>query len=201
MAVPAMTESDVDSLARDIGARINDELPGILKRLLTEQDLSSGPLQFECSLLSGLSNRQHTVRLASVDITDAATPIGTPGFQSPVAGAENDPDGVSTGAEIATQRNFRPRAAPLPVSDHERAPKRRAVDSPHTGRAQPGTHVQADVARRLGGDISVIPQRKKRLPDNPNLQPSSLDKFIGGVSRMIHPSHRVISVQHGDNSF
>lgn len=166
-----MTDSDVQSLARDIGARITEELPDILRRLLTEQDLSSGgPLQFECSLLSGQQDRQHTVRLASVDISKAATNV------------------QSSLPDAARRRSVRQRdAGPRP---EDRALKRRATGGLRVGRADATGDSEPqspdNVIRRLKSDIRVFPQRKKRVPENPHLQPSSLDKLINGIWESIY---------------
>ncbi|CAK1355292.1 SET domain-containing protein [Cercospora beticola] len=189
MATP-MTEADVDSLTRDISARIVEELPSVIRRLLTEQDLSSGPLQFQCSLLSGhsgASRRQHTVRVASVDITDVATPTAsTPsGFQSPVVATDTHTDSPGLCDNTTNGRTFRPRTTDLSPSGDEREPKRRATGGLRVGRSDStgadASESQGAVARRLDSDARVFPQRKKRLPENPILQPSSLDKFIFGV--------------------
>ena len=177
MAIPSMTDSDVQSLARDIGARIAEELPDIIRRLLTEQDLSSGPLQFECSLLSGQQDRQHTIRLASVDITEAATPAGTPrSVHSPLL----DHDHVQGAIEATRRRSVRQRDPGV-----ERASKRRATGGLRVGTSDAtsdsGPQSPNNVIRRLKSDIRVFPQRKKRLPENPHLQPSSLDKLVNGI--------------------
>lgn len=175
-----MTDSDVQSLARDIGARITEELPNILRQLLTEQNLSSGPLQFECSLLSGQQDQQHTVRLAAVDITDI-TDVGTPSTTAAT---------TTTTLSRSGSRNAGPRDAATLNEGADRASKRRATCDLRIGQGEGESGPQlpdssspsSAVIRRLESDVRIFPQRKKRLlPENPNLQPSSLDKLIHGI--------------------
>lgn len=193
--------SDVETLARNIGLRINDELPRILRQLLAEQHLANGPLQFECNLLTGSrgpDNNAQSVRIASVDLTDVGSPsdFGTPMHM------DDDVDEDDSHATLNRQsapgspaRQFRPRLSAAPaLSDDERPNKRRATGGLRVGSSGPSDASQrtsSALTRRLESDNRVFPQRKKRLPDNPNLQPSSLDKFIGGVWESIFSGVRL----------
>ncbi|KAF7191249.1 SET domain-containing protein [Pseudocercospora fuligena] len=196
--------SDFDALARDLSSRISEELPSILRQLLTDHEFGGGPLQLECSLLSGqpgFANRP--LKIASLDISDVATP---PNIQSPHLQDETNEPVQPLSVQALTRqsapgspaRQFRPR---LPAStsisdDDERPAKRRATGGLRIGRpGSSGEHIHdpsTAVSRRLESEnVRVFPQRKKRLPDNPNLQPSSLDKFIGGVWESIFSGVRL----------
>ncbi|KXS94450.1 hypothetical protein AC579_2987 [Pseudocercospora musae] len=205
--------SDFDALARDLSSRISEELPAILRQLLAHHQLGPGPLHLECSLLSRRPGCADTpLKIASLDISDLATP---PSIQSPLLLHHTNPPAQPLSDQALTRqsppaspaRQFRPR---LPVSaaiddgdgdgdgddDDERPAKRRATGGLRIGRpASSGEHAphpSTAVSRRLESEnVRVFPQRKKRLPDNPNLQPSSLDKFIGGVWESIFSGVRL----------
>jgi len=75
--------------------------------------------------------------------------------------------------------------------DHRPA-KRRATGALTIGRKQrQDSEVTEPISRRMGSDTRVFPQRKKRPPDNPSFQPSSLGKFITGVWENIYSSVRM----------
>lgn len=195
MATPAVASPDhVDMLAREFGTRINEELPKIIRQLLAEQmDYDGGQLHLECNLLSDLTGsgvRPHSVKVASVDLTGVATPAAF----SPLTNGDGNIGGLHENRSPLSsehnefdfpQRTFRPRIPVQPPSDEDSRPvKRRATGGLRVGRPGSGdspTNSSTAVTRRLDSEVRVFPQRKKKLPDNPNLQPSTLDKFIGGV--------------------
>ena len=204
MAVPLSSPPDVDTLARDIGLRINEELPRILRQLLDDQiDLAGGELHLECSLQTGQTlpgNSRHTVKVATVDIANVArTPsdIQTPNGDDVVGFRPDSSQQTpwSNGDAGSPARNFRPRRPGNLYSDEFEDPrpaKRRATGGLRIGGAGSGAEDASNaVTRRLESDNRVFPQRKKRLPDNPKLQPSTLDKFIGGVWESIYSSVRM----------
>lgn len=184
MAIPG-SPPDPDLLARDIGSRINEELPQILRRLLEsgQLDWTSAQLHFECSLLSsncGTGDKTRAFKIASVEL---GTVIGTSsGLQTPAADLEGPPGPAGTNVIASSARTFRPRLPASSTSDDETRPaKRRATGGLRIGSADQQSDVNNTITRRLESDARVFPQRKKRSPDNPNLQPSTLEKFIGGV--------------------
>ncbi|CAK4033844.1 SET domain-containing [Lecanosticta acicola] len=201
--MPLPSLPDVDSLARDLGLRINEELPGILRQLFDNRvDLADGQLHLECSLQSGQSlpgNNRHTVKVATIDI---ATAVGTPSDdQTPGGGEEiagfrpdNSRPSPSKGENGSPGRTFRPRRTTTSYSDDlddSRPAKRRATGGLRIGGAGTADDAANAVTRRLESDNRVFPQRKKKLPDNPNLQPSTLDKFICGVWESIYSGIRM----------
>jgi hypothetical protein len=190
---------DVETLARDIGQRISSQLPQILRQLLAEQnDFGSGQLQLECNLLNGQSGtgtRHQTLKLASFDITEAvncATPsadyAATPANDTPplntFAGAANDHLETPEDSPVTPQegsgsnspvRTFRPRSTSTPYAEDDSRPaKRRATGGLRIGGADQPREEYGTVTRRLESDGRVFPQRKKRLPENPHLQPSTV---------------------------
>jgi hypothetical protein len=190
----------LDTLARDLSVKINAELPRILKQLLAEQKLYGEPLQLECTLTrpqQGPGTSAQSLKIASLDITDVVTPSTS---QTPIS--ENNLDVVpSVSAPTSpTSRSFRPRPPPPEQSDDEPPAKRRAIGGLRIGSSVSVADVAPSssstaVIRRLESDIRVFPQRKKRLPDNPKLLPSSLDKFIGGVWESIFSGVRLDPVE------
>ncbi|KAF2173133.1 hypothetical protein M409DRAFT_17080 [Zasmidium cellare ATCC 36951] len=192
----AASPPDLDLLARDIGSRINEELPNILRQLLNngQVDWAAGQLHFECSLLSGnvrAGKRSQAFKVASVEL---ATDIGTPpGLPTPTADPERhrlqDPQPQppsqipsETSTVAWSPRTFRARLPAPSISDDESRPaKRRATGGLRIGNGDQQPDANNSITRRLESDGRVFPQRKKRSPDNPNLQPSTLEKFIGGV--------------------
>ncbi|KAK4638537.1 SET domain-containing protein [Fulvia fulva] len=200
MTMPDL-DSDVEALARDIGLRINEELPRILRQLLNERPgVDGGQFHFECSLSSGhaaFGDRPQAVRLASVDIpADVGTPItyhspreNSDSIQQISARQSYTPTGCS--APGSPDRPSRPRLpAPSTPDDDPRPAKRRAVGGLRIGRNSPPLGSNA-MTRSLESDARVFPQRKKRLSENPALQPSSLDKFIGGIWESIFSGVRM----------
>jgi hypothetical protein len=178
MAVPF----DVDSLARDIGQRISSQLPHILRRLLAEHnDFGSGQLNLE--FLDGQSGpdvRPRALKLASIDIADVVS-CATPSANEDHPGTPTDDlfatpnEGSGTSSPV---RTFRPRSSTAPYADDDSRPaKRRATGGLRIGSgAEQSSERQIAVTRRLESDGRVFPQRKKRLPDNPQLQPSTVSK-------------------------
>ncbi|EME49030.1 hypothetical protein DOTSEDRAFT_67914 [Dothistroma septosporum NZE10] len=199
----ANLDSDVEALARDIGLRINQELPRILRQLLNEQATADGgPLRLECSLLtgqSGLGDRAQAFRVASIEIPADVGTARTHGYPHEVGDSVRQTPASSLNERRAPgspKRAFRPRLPAPSLSGNESRPaKRRAVGGLRIGRCDSPAGFPVDgssaVTRRLESDARVFPQRKKRLPENPNFQPSSLDKFIGGIWESIFSGVRM----------
>ncbi|EGP91172.1 uncharacterized protein MYCGRDRAFT_89242 [Zymoseptoria tritici IPO323] len=210
---------DVDVLARDIGQRIASQLPSILRQLLAEHNdfSTSGDLQLECNLLNGQLGsaiRPQTLKLASINIAEVvncATPSangdhsGTPVDDTLPSTTSDRPPSAQAGASAESPgtplessganspaRSLRPRSTSTPHADEDTRPaKRRATGGLRIGGADQPREQYGAVTRRLESDSRVFPQRKKRLPDNPHLQPSTLDKFINGIWENIYSGSKL----------
>ncbi|KAK4554901.1 hypothetical protein LTR86_008049 [Recurvomyces mirabilis] len=197
--------AELKRLASELAARVGDQLPAVILQLLKDGvDLTSEPLQLDCSLrrlndaLQGPSNQIY--RLASVGLEET-TSRGSPVVASNVHSTLNSP--------IAGYSPIRNRASPLlqrspdellegattglatptasPIGQDNRVAKARKAN---TGLRVSTSSFDEDgiVTRHSSNERSVSLPRKKRLPDNPALQPSTLDKYIGGVWDSIYSS-------------
>lgn len=177
---------DVDRLARDIAVSI--------QQLLNQGTSSNETLQLECSLVS---NRPGAERLKVVSI-DVATsvpqdPVGGVG-SLPLLSNQNRPHESSS--PVDDVRTSRSRALSSRDDDNARPTKRRAIGGLRVGTSTLSVATQLNaVSRRLESDARVFPQRKKRLPETPSLQPSTFQKFINGIWDSIFSGNRLDLVE------
>ncbi|KAK5107478.1 hypothetical protein LTR62_001096 [Meristemomyces frigidus] len=179
--------AELERIASDIAARLGDQLPGaILQLLKSGVDLAGEPLQLDCSVRRidhaspGVADQAYP--LASVGLGETvsriSSPAGTPGILYGVASPVKSPNSalinrrssnrveeVSSGLATPTTS---PRSQDLRSSKVRKANNSLRISTPN----------RAD-GRLAQRDVSL--PRKKRMPDNPALQPSTLDKYIGGV--------------------
>lgn len=186
--------TNLESLAQDIATRVGEQLPqAILELLRSGIDISNEPLQLECSLatLQGRNVAQsQRLRVASLELggrTEPRTPVSDTPDDShcePYTATFAESQSAGTHQSAPPGRELAG-AVTARASDNPRPPKRRKA----TGGLRVSSGQSSDdgtVSRRLGSDTRVFPQRKKRLPDNPALQPSTFDKFVGGVWESIY---------------
>ncbi|KAH9832401.1 SET domain-containing protein [Teratosphaeria destructans] len=198
-----MSGEDLESVAQEIADRIGEQLPSVILELLQSgYHVGSAPLQIECSLAT--FNAQDVaatrVKVASVEVNDSRLPTASP--QTPIEGSEpQTPNGseISDPSRIPQDRFLRPRIVPHSHPSEDEAPmdssrpskRRRATGGLTVG----ARHAQEDPtgapSRRFESDSRVFPQRKKRLSENPLLQPSTLDKFINGIWESIYSGVRM----------
>ncbi|CZT24528.1 related to SET domain protein [Ramularia collo-cygni] len=175
---------DVDKLAREIAVSV--------RQLLETSTSGHEGFQLECNLVSNYPGTQCR-KVASIDI--ATILRQTPGNGNNAGIDEADPssnphNGYEASVSPTNTARGRPSSALAPTSDHNARPaKRRAIGGlslTTSAATKPSTAV-----RRLESDVRFFPQRKKRLPDTPSLQPSTFSKFINGIWESIFSGNRL----------
>lgn len=181
--------ADIQAIVRDVTARINEQLPSLILELLQDSlDGDRGPLQLECSIASANTNSAspRRVRIAPLGIDGASLVSSRPETPRHI--------GEYALTQVPAHRNLRLRSLPTSSDsteiDDSRPSKRRknigGLRISSTGQSEGTGSSGSGVARRLGSDLRVFPQRKKRTPENPVLQPSTLEKFISGIWESIY---------------
>lgn len=186
MALPSI---DVDELARNIALSV--------RQLLDQATASDEAFQLECSLLTN-GPGAHRRKVASIEIATAARQASRDRILPFNAGShiqdeQNDPSSLSSSA-VSVPRPF---PSPLsPADDNARPFKRRAIGGLRVSSSSNPAGVESvSASRRLESDVRVFPQRKKRLPETPSLQPSSVQKFINGIWESIFSGNRLDPVE------
>lgn len=184
---------DLESIVRDIASRISEQLPAAILQLLNKESASQTEfLQLECSLsTAGDSGIPRKLRVACLDVPSSA--ISTPEPRTPInRSTVHATDTAARSSLIETPTTSHVGLLPLSPAlspdggDIRGSKRRRATGGLRVTRA-PGLDSQTGaIVRRLDSDSRVFPQRKKRLSDNPALQPSTLEKFISGVWESIY---------------
>ncbi|WPG98481.1 SET domain-containing protein [Acrodontium crateriforme] len=182
-------DADIQAIVRDVTARINEQLPSLIRELFEGRfDGDSGPLQLECSIASantrGTSPRR--IRIAALGIDNARLLSSRPD--------RSQQTGEYALTQVAAHRNLRLRSLPTSSVSTEVDDTRPSKRRKDTGGLRISSAAHSDgtnssgtgVARRLGSDLRVFPQRKKRASENPVLQPSTLEKFISGIWESIY---------------
>lgn len=190
----------MEDIARQLALQVSEQLPAILQTLQEGGfDPESNPLQLECSLTAGNGLRADSVPVAQLSIGRDFTPfssvVGTPqsshhGFSDAYPGSVSMTDtsqpssptwGWRTGGDHASQ------------DDSDSRPNKRRKDA-----AMSSNHSGQLTQRSRAGQTSttaLVPKddgpRKKRISDNPALQPSTFDKFVGGVWESIYSGLRM----------
>ncbi|KAK3684645.1 hypothetical protein LTR37_020077 [Vermiconidia calcicola] len=177
----------MEDITQQLALQVSEQLPGILHELLQGGfDPDSQPLQLECSLTAGNGPRvpEHRLPVAAVHIGRDFTPFSA--RSTPIIGNKYSQDLASSqplvGDAQASSRTLNSRNSshrPSPVS----------ADAPPGNDGRPAKRVRKDVGqRRLGSDTDSASLRgeessirRKRISDNPALQPSTFDKFVGGI--------------------
>lgn len=178
---------NVDELARDIASSI--------RQLLEQASPGDEVFRLECSLLSSRPGSQR-LRVASIDV---ATVVG----HAPKSG--NGPSDVRSYTE---DRLSEPRSStsstketllslPSPIADDDARPtKRRAIGGLRVSATSDSAgNKPSTTPRRLESDVRVFPQRKKRNPETPSFQPSTISKFINGIWESIFSGNRLDPVE------
>lgn len=171
----------MEHIAEQLAAQVSAQLPSVLHRLLQDGfDPGDNPLQLECSLTAGATSQavDNRMQIASVDIGRDLTPFSSVGTPQDTGSVINDgPAGSFPPAEAGKARSWSSRStsrhtitSPGDVADGDDSrPSKRRKDLSSPRMAIAKFQVNGTVAR------------KKRMPENPALQPSSLDKYIGSV--------------------
>lgn len=186
--------ADVDGIAQQLASQVSAQLPAVLHQLL-HRGFTPGqqPLRLSCHLTAGGESHAHQaptrdVQVASLDIGRALTPIasaaisranGTP--QSPTRFHPNaNEQGISSNAWQPSTWPARNSPIPMPPPDEDaRSRKRRREVAAPPDPIDEAAPTTMTVARR---DVREnVQQQKKRISDNPALQPSSLEKLINGI--------------------
>ena len=184
-----------EGVAHELAARIGAQLPGVILELLQSGvNLTSDSLQLECSLSSahdGVGRPATRLRVASVGLDSRmTTPVSQP---TPSYSGHTDMAGfrdfaTRTPADaVVPAYSFRPGDSTIPtamsvVEDDQRPAKRRkATAGPDLSSESSPVSVSNIVSQPIANDARPVPHKKKRLPDNPSMQPSTLEKFTSGV--------------------
>jgi hypothetical protein len=171
-------QAEQQRLADELTARLSEQLPDLVLELVRSGvDLLAGPVQLECSLRSAN-------RLASIEID--SVPSTPDGIRGPILRQVSGREGCV--AQPISPCDT-PAQAVVPYDGSSK--RRKATGGLRVTTSGPTDVEDASLARRLGSDSRVFPQRKKRLPENPALQPSTLDKFIGGIWDSIYSGIRL----------
>lgn len=165
---------------------------------LSQEGLDPEKLLLECSLTASdtaVETQNGRVPVASVHLGRDVAPFSPlsseHGFTGGLAGSLPAVDNN----ENASAWNSRTRSSPVtrvhtPDSQISRATKRRkAIEDPRASAVlnQVESNGNSDtVVVRQHNDSPAVSQRKKRTPENPALQPSTLEKFINGVWESIY---------------
>ena len=203
MAIPNPSAPEVETLARDVGTRINHELTKIFQSLLSDNvRLNGASLQLDCTLSTGLAGpdgRPQSFKLASVDIPTA---IGS-SHRPPFAAADDN----RTRLGNSGSRRLPPLAPssrinhyePLETDDEVRSTKRRAAAGLQTPTQDfTGENLGVDfqaLATRLENNGDTSAHRKQRSIANPVMQPSTLEKFIAGIWESIFSGMKIDPVE------
>ncbi|RMX75253.1 hypothetical protein D0869_11794 [Hortaea werneckii] len=195
MSSPAYTQS-YESVARDLASRIGAQLPDIILQLLQSGvNLTSDSLQLECSLSSlqdGVGRPATRLKVASVDL-DSSVASQSPRSQhagpADLSLLSRGTTGPSGDAVMPVRRSApwqltQDSRTATPIHDVDARPtKRRRVNGDSVERHAPtpaGSPLDG-VSSQMETDGRTVSHKKKKPPDNPSMQPSTVDKFIGGV--------------------
>lgn len=189
----------VEDIARQLALQVSEQLPGILQSLQesgfdTERQL----LQLECSLTAGNGLRaDNRVPVAALSIGRDFTPVSSVTSPQRSTNGFADPFPSSSPMTDATQQNspfwsWRMGTRRMSLDDDDSRPNKRSKEgrvSTHPNKiVAPTSDVQPDSSSLVQqGDG----QRKKRISDNPSLQPSSVDKFLTGMWESIYSGLRM----------
>ena len=187
--------SDIDALSERLAARIKDALPRAIAESLEHGiNVAGDPVQIECNILwpkrspaSGLAARR--TRLATVELDASDSPrslaVSPPvGHGLPLSG----PADSSSPWEQNPQKRFGevdPADAAVQVAKRPRLGQKASslsASSPDNGMTLASSYIKTGTSS---------PRRKKRMPERPDLQPSTLDKFLNGVWDTIYSGIKV----------
>lgn len=184
--IPIMTlpsSIDVDKLSRDIAASV--------RQLLEQATSSDEALQLECSLISNRPGGQR-LQVASIDIATAFEEFSSRGIGPSAAPSQAQAEVSEPGPLANDSRPAVRHASPPTADDNGRPTKRRAMGGLRVSTLSTSAGTQLNSAsRRLESDVRVFPQRKKRLPETPSMQPSTFSKFINGIWDSIFSGNRL----------
>jgi hypothetical protein len=190
----AADERDEETrMVDELTARLSERLPSLVRDLIRNGvDMLDGRLLLECSLRStqradGSPGRQ--LGLTSVDVEwTPPTPIEDGVTSRSQDNADAERELVSGPTPQPLQSRTGEPAADL---DNGVRKRRKATGGLRVTSSPRAEDDRAVAIRRLASGSRVFPQRKKRLPDNPALQPSTWDKFIGGIWDSIYSGVRL----------
>ncbi|KAK3117369.1 hypothetical protein LTR53_001359 [Teratosphaeriaceae sp. CCFEE 6253] len=168
--------TSLEEVARDLAVRASEQLrEAILDLLQSGVNITGESLQLECNL-TGLHAVDGTpvsrFRVASVALDDGGR------------SASATPTGRRTGLESSGQSSLMRKRKDLRAGerfvyprDIEPKKRRRVVSRSQSGEGESEHALSSDALP----DDEASPRRRRQLPDNAVLQPSTLDKFITGV--------------------
>ena len=172
----------MNSIAQQLALRVSEQLPGILDQLIQSGfDPEQQKLQLECSLTSGNVESRTTadrVPVAAVDIgrdfTSSSSLREAPQASGFFERLSNSLPLIDN--PVPSSSAWSGRAESMPSDNMLRTNRRHK---------EPIEDDASAIALQSGASSSIISSvgspRRKRPPDNPDLQPSSYDKFIGGI--------------------
>lgn len=191
----------MEELARQLALQVQEQLPGILQTLQEGGfDPDSQPLQLECSLTAGNAGVPTNNRLpvAALSIGRDLTPFSN--AMTPRSHSHGFPESYSGSLPMtdvsqpqSPSWNVRLGDGPISPEDSDSRPNKRRKDARRSSR--PSNDIVASTSKDQSPSNSLVRrddgQRKKRVSDNPALQPSTFDKFISGVWESIYSGLRM----------
>lgn len=213
---PSPTSSStpkMDNIAQRLAWQVSQQLPGILEQLVQEgYDPAAIPWQLECSLTTanpGLQTAGSRFPIAAVDLgaelspfSPSATPFCSGGYDTHGSVMNHAPPlqqamrTSSIGSQSASSTG-----TVTPVYSHEqqmvRRPSKRRRTTIQRSTAVPALQTaessssSIDAMQQRGSNMFVTPVRKKRTSDNPVHQPSTLEKYIGGVWESLYSGSKI----------
>ena len=184
----------MEDIARQLALQVSEQLPDILRRLHKNGfNLERQLLQLECNLTTGdagPSSTNNRVRVAAINIGTAFIPVSSSGTPHPDCFPEHRKESlalVHNSQSTSPPEIRRMDAVPIsPESMDSRPIKRRKLGDGVTSHPSEGSAETSNEQVTTSSFVrSHEHHRKKRIPDNPDLQPSTLDKFVGGVWKSI----------------
>lgn len=196
------SDPEMDGIAQQLALQVSEQLPAILHQLLERgYDPEDSPLLLECSLTSwdaaGPRTVNNRVQVASVNLGRDITPLSSAGtpregnvFTDGLAGS------LPLVGEEAAQSSWDQTTAstrsaliqPQDLVNYPRPTKRRK-EAGTIDVSSPASQSSGNAVQLSGSEGKAC--RKKRMSENPALQPSTLDKFISGVWDSIYSSVRM----------
>ncbi|KAK5173772.1 uncharacterized protein LTR77_002453 [Saxophila tyrrhenica] len=180
----------MDEIAQQLAMQVSEQLPAVLEAILRAgHDPASQPLHLECSLTtpgqgSGLIDNRLPV--AAVNISNAIVPFNP----SPLT--ESSGATPSVGSIGLPHVQWQGKNSTTPATSQAKDPDLYGSERP-TKRARQRYDIASDAVptSAVQRNGNVEPARKKRIPTNPALQPSTFDKFITGIWDSIYSSIRM----------
>lgn len=191
-----------DDVSQFVAARIKEQIPNVLRHLLQHEDGSnSDSLRLECALVaSNHTDDRSTRRLqfATIDLDSALLRSSLSKYRSLgeniVSEQPDDQSQESTSSpHDELKLDQRTRALDRDERDDDESlpsKRRKATGSLRLTRTGIGSDTTDDLAtnisRRLETSSKIFPQRRKKVSDNPAMQPSTLGKLIAGIWENIY---------------